>query len=153
MSLFLIWSSIQSIKELIRVKTEYVLPAGHFGIPQLTAPLKTNFPSSEQTSGPPLSPLQPLTMLFPPKPAQTIDSSSTGWKKEFPFEQLKWLVMGIWACCNFPALSVDPGLLAPQPRGKKQTNNKVVTCRNSPFILLFFARAVKGFNGAHTCLA
>lgn len=61
------------MKELIRVKTEKVFPAGHPGIPQLTAPLRTNLLSSGHTKGPPLSPLQPLIELSPPKPAQSID--------------------------------------------------------------------------------
>ena len=47
-------------------------PALHVLVPQETAPCKIQgFDElSRQTNGPPESPLQPLTVLLPPKPAQ-----------------------------------------------------------------------------------
>lgn len=107
-------SSIQLTKELTRAKTEYVSPAGHPGIPQLTAPRRTNFPPSLQTSGPPLSPLHPVAVLLPPKPAQSMDSLSMALKNEFPFEHVDWFTVGSWTSCSFEALS-PPLLFTPQP--------------------------------------
>ena len=46
-------------------------PALHVLLPQETAPCKTQrFDLSRHTNGPPESPMQPLTVLEPPKPAQ-----------------------------------------------------------------------------------
>ena len=111
MSLFLIWSSIQVIKELIRVNTENVSPPGHFGIPQLTAPLLTYLPLSSQTRGLPLSPLHPFAFG---SPAQSIDSSSIGWKWEFPFEHVEWFAVSSWACCKMTVID-PPETCTPKP--------------------------------------
>ena len=55
------------IKELIRVNTEKVSKPGHFGIPELTAPLRTYLSLSSETRGLALSTLHPFAFGSPRK--------------------------------------------------------------------------------------